>query len=1619
MKILGLDIGTNSISWSVLDKDASDNYNFYEHEGKIMAGVMIFEDVLNDQGQTGAAERREHRHSRVQYFRRKLRKYNVLKVLLKHGMVPLTEKDLHAWRKSGFKQYPSGALFIDWLRTDEESNKNPYYFRAKFVEKKYDWENNQQLKYELGRAFYHLAQRRGFKSNRLDQSDDIFIEKFKNEFLLDLEDIESKEELADLIKEKFDDFGFENVKNSDLDDTEKRLKKIYDQIIKVCEYKPSLNLCKSPDNIENLIQEIKSILSKKENLGKIKQAIYELEEKLDKSGLTLGQYFWKVYQEQQKNPNAEKIRGQYTDREKHYVEEFNKICEVQEIPENLRKALYDAIFFQRPLKSQRGKVGYCLLEKKKLRSPVSHPLYEKFRILQFINNIKIKENKDEELRFLNDTERKKALEIIDNHKTLDVKKLMQKLYPEKKIIAYVKDSNSAAHLFVNYKPDHKIRLNKLRYYLKKYLGDRFGQVYRSIRHKKTKSNEIFYEDVYYEEIAWHALFTFDKEEKLKSFAMEKLGMEESVAEKFSRLNTDQGYGKLSLKAIKKIIPWLEKGFTFDKAVFAAKIPDILGKKKWEENKIEIEEGLRNLFHSVKQENFIIYIVNSIIDKYRYDGTKYSTQAEEIFYKDVKRALINNIGKVTWEKKRPEEKEFLIEKVFDILITHLKKYQKSKVLPFVERINLENRIKAFLSGENEYGVVYCENKDKLNQLYNPNKLEQFTLVYDKKTGKEILGLPFIKSVNNPTFNRVMFNLRKLINQLIIEGVIDNKTRVHIEMAREINSYNKKKAIERWQHYQEELKQEAIKRLLEFKRGDQLNDDDVKRTMLAMEQRFEVSENEIKDYIKRKKNNKTTQKETDKIIDYIKEKGSISDDDIKKILLWQEQNFICVYTGKQIGVTDIIGPNPKFDFEHTIPRSRSWDNSLENLTVADLEFNRKIKGNKIPSELPEDVYKKVIQRAKWIYEKRYKELDKQISEIKIPKLASVKKRNEAIQKKYFLEMKRDYFYKKYKFFTLKEVPEGFKRSQLNDTRLITKVALSFLGSFFRDDKTGNSLVFPVNAKGVAFFRNIWMGKDFEKKRDTHFHHLIDATITAAINKKLYQKLEEIWKEAENKKMEENEIRKKIANEKPWKTFTEDLLKLEKRILVYHQYKDSTGKQTKKKLRKRNRIIWKQVKTLPASFEEKIAKGIYKKGRDFRIEEKDGIKKFYIPLYQQGDTARGALHEATPVGAIILPGNKNKIITYVKRLPISEFLKNQSAKNPKEIIDPVIREIITKGKGKYKKITQEINKIKGNKKITQLDDESKTKVEQLIKERDEIFTLNGKKIKKIRTKIHHQNKVFDIKTYPDVFLSDKPYKQNIYFLNDKNYGVILIENEKGKRKFYPIKLFDYYKLRKSNSKEVFGEMILDNKLYKPVKFKGKPVIFKEGMKVLLLQNTDEEPEWENDQWLFERLYKIERKDDQSIKLLHHFIPSGSKEKINQISGNKQKIKDLQTEMEKRGIDLLGALNEEWKNYPEDKKAKADLSDIGGFDYNLLLKIIETNEKAKLSILEEIINQVIKKVDGLKTINLNPKSNIKTGNYVLNNPSEVLKYPFIYLTANDFKALIEGIHFEQDILGRIWKLD
>ena len=106
-KVLGLDLGTNSLGWALVD-ESENEYTLIDK------GVDIFQEgVARDKNNEKPAvqDRTSARALRRHYFRRRLRKIELLKILIRYDLCPpLPEELLTAWQKE--KRYPQDNEFL-------------------------------------------------------------------------------------------------------------------------------------------------------------------------------------------------------------------------------------------------------------------------------------------------------------------------------------------------------------------------------------------------------------------------------------------------------------------------------------------------------------------------------------------------------------------------------------------------------------------------------------------------------------------------------------------------------------------------------------------------------------------------------------------------------------------------------------------------------------------------------------------------------------------------------------------------------------------------------------------------------------------------------------------------------------------------------------------------------------------------------------------------------------------------------------------------------------------------------------------------------------------------------------------------------------------------------------------------------------------------------------------------------------------------------------------------------------------------------------------------------------------------------------------------------------------
>jgi CRISPR-associated endonuclease Csn1 len=1346
-KILGLDLGTNSIGWAIVEKDGIDF-------SLIDKGVRIFsEGVKSEKGieSSKAAERTGYRSARKIKFRRKLRKYETLKVLSKNGMCPLSVEEVEEWRKSNFKSYPLNPEFLKWLSTDDDHDINPYTFRDRASKQKVSL-------YELGRALYHIAQRRGFLSNRLDQSADGIIELHTPNIESRIEDAQTTADLLVEIKDYFEGLDILERNSKDLDEGEKKLKTLFNVLEKII---------KSND-FENAKRELIARLNRKEDQGAVKREIGDISQSMKDGGyITLGQYFSSLY-------NKNRIRNHYTAREEHYLNEFEILCKtqgVQGINENenliekrysgLVKELYRAIFFQRPLKSQKGLIGKCSLEKNKTRCAISHPDFEEYRMWNYINTIKIKAPENEDLRFLSSEEKQKLIpKFLRKKDNFNFEDLAKELILKGASFEFYKSSSAryATYLF-NYKAKDTVSGCVVSASLKNIFGDDWNirrWTYQTQNNKGEKvSRNVDYKDI------WHLLSVSTSDIYLEEYAKDKLGLDEKRAKLFSKIRLKKDFSNLSLNAISKILPYLKQGLLYSHAVFMANVENIVDENIWN-NPVErlfIQNKIAELIDNNTFENSKLGVVNELIKGCKIDNCYYSKEAESIYWEDLKKKVASTF-------KNRDDQESITDELFPIFIEQLKNYE------YILIKRLDDKVIEFLKGKNKDGEIYCSNQNKLKKLYHPSDIEVFKkkIIKDElKNEIVVLGSPLISSIKNPMAMRALHQLRKLLNALIIEGLVDTKTKVHIELARELNDANKRKAIQDFQNENKKKREDFRKEIKDLY--------------------FAESKKEIEP----------------------------TEDDLVRYQLWIEQDKKEIYEeGRNIGICDIIGENPKYDIEHTIPRSISQDNSLMNKTLCSQRFNRDVKKNKMPIELSnhEDI---LLRIEHW--RKESEKLTWEIEQIlKSTKAVTTKEaKDKKIRRRHYLTLKRDYLKGKYERFIWTEPKIGFKNSQIPDTGIITKYSRAYLNSYF-------DRVESVKGGMVAEFRKIWglqpsyfkdNKKYYETKdRSKHTHHTIDAITIACMTKDKYDTLAHAWSlEDDTEKENYRVVKELLEKSKPWKTFTEDLKKLEEEILVSHYTPDVVKKQSKKVIRIRGKKQY--VAETEKDFE---GKNIAKKDRNGKVIYKLDDKGNRIPRLQQGITVRGSLHQDSIYGAIKNPLNQEEI-----RYVIRKDLQSIKASDIENIVDEAIKEKVKEAiENKVLLISsnvQQKNKFAENQKVW------------MNKEK-------GIAINKVRLYANSVKNPLEIKEHGLLSRSKHKHKQKLYGQNDENYCMAIYELD-GKRDFELINNFNLAKLIKqqeghyplSKEKEIKGKKVL-----MPIaKSNNRDIVLKRGQQVVFYNKVE----------------------------------------------------------------------------------------------------------------------------------------------------------------------------------------
>lgn len=1188
-KTLGLDLGTNSIGISIRDTDnGSEILDQLEYFNSV-----IFKSGVGN-GKTGefsyAAERTKKRSTRRLYMARKYRIWATLKLLIENGYCPLSMEDLEKWSKydkaKGLKrQYPIGAeKFEEWVRLDFNGDgvsdySSPFQLRAELMERQFDFTQETE-RYKLGRALYHIAQRRGFKSSK-----------------------------GETIKEQEKEESFEDA-IGDVDVVD---------VMKKSEIKKSAILSKYMEE---------------HDLKTVGCAFYALE----KSGVRV------------RNSEYQAVRSDYK-KEIEYIFRFQNGLDINgDFYRHLvsEKKGEGTIFYKRPLRSQKGLVGKCTLEPDKPRCPISHPEFEKFRALCFINSIRFGEDMKDSLTI----EQKKQLYderfllTRSNFRFEDIRKWM-----ESKLGIPLNYKQRT----INYKDNVNVSGCPVSARLKRLLGDDW-ETWR-FETGETKSNKKTGEvkKIKYTALdLWHVCFSFDEPDFVEEFAQTKLGFDAEKTKQLVRIygTIQQGYGMLSLKAIRNINKFLEKGLIYTDAVLLAKLPDIF-KEKWSDAEGEIGVALDKLIAENRRQKQLMGIANSLIANYKslsfeeqfaYKDPDYHLQDSD--YNDIKNVAIDAFGEKTWSNKTDEEKENIVGEVAKLY----QAFFASSKRDYYKLPKVSESLASYVKEK----YPYLDNKE-LKKIYHPSMIEFYAPSKPERIedGRclRLLGSPVIGALKNPMAMRVLHTLRKQVNALLKakdengNALIDEDTRIVVETARELNDANMRWAIETYQREREKENKEYEKLIKEFYPTRSIKDNDVDVARFVCEQHDILEAN-------------TTTKT--KSIKDLKVKDLGYKKDVTKYRLWLEQGCRCLYTGKIINITNLFDDNA-FDIEHTIPRSMSFDDSLANLTICDAYFNRSVKKNQIPTQLANCEEIK-LRLQPWFDKVEQLKDNVAFWKAKSKQAQDKDRKDYCIRQRHLWQMELNYWQNKVNRFTMTEVTSGFRNNQLNDTRIITKYAYHYLKTVFNKVEVQKGSV-TANFRKMLGIQSV----DEKKSREKHSHHAIDATVltlipTAAKRDRmleLFYQIQEKEKLGEETSYVEKELKREINSCGLGGNVSKIVPFIEDNILVNHVAKDQTLTPAHKRKRIKGKIVLKKDENDNVLYE-------LNEDGSFKLD-RFGHKIPQAKEWIAGNNIRGQLHGETFYGAItqgqkddngrLIRNTDGSIATTGKYFVVRRVLKHKS--------------------------------------------------------------------------------------------------------------------------------------------------------------------------------------------------------------------------------------------------------------------------------------------------------------------------------------------------------------------------
>jgi len=320
--------------------------------------------------------------------------------------------------------------------------------------------------------------------------------------------------------------------------------------------------------------------------GDVTMAITSLRQKMiDSKSRTLGEYL----------ANQSIKRNRYTDRAM-YQEEFELVWQTQQkhyselLNQIFKVTIHNAIFFQRPLKIQKNLVGKCTFEPTRKRASRALLEYQRFRMLQDLNHLTIKNPITRNYRQLANDEREKLLGLLEKQKTLSWSAARKKLKLHEGEIFNLEEGKKK-----------ELIGNHTAYTLRSILGERWDNM------SQDKQNALVID-----------ILTIDNVQGFLNRMTSHWGFDAETAEKLAKTELETGYARLSRKAICKTLPYLEDGLNYYTAEFAAYSPCPSDKKeeiiKMVKSKIDFKDACKKVGWNESEKVGSSNSSNNVLDK---------------------------------------------------------------------------------------------------------------------------------------------------------------------------------------------------------------------------------------------------------------------------------------------------------------------------------------------------------------------------------------------------------------------------------------------------------------------------------------------------------------------------------------------------------------------------------------------------------------------------------------------------------------------------------------------------------------------------------------------------------------------------------------------------------------------------------------------------------------------------------------------------------------------------------------------------------------------------------------------------------------------------------------------